>query len=216
MWAQSSKEMHNAGRLMTWNVSHESILINWSRKDLPWKESPQKLASSLFIPRASPRARAVSGQRRLLSDGGRKAPTCMTALRPVSTIQFSAYHLSLLFAFSLLSFFFFPFTLESYTELSLLKQKLFKQFTQTHPEMCGSNEKLAQFSLDAIPAWSTMPDCLLLPDFMIIRNICKKKTTASEWLWISQVNAKWPPSFQGMLVSFCREQEVKHFQMEHL
>lgn len=77
-------------------------------------------------------------------------------------------------------FFFFPFTLESYTELSLLKQKLFKQFTQTHPEMCGSNEKLAQFSLDAIPAWSTMPDCLLLPDFMIIRNICKKKTTASE------------------------------------
>lgn len=107
VWAQSSKEMHNAGRLMTWNVSHESILINWSRKDLPWKESPQKLASSLFIPRASPGARAVSGQRRLLSDGGRKAPTCMTALRPVSTIQFSAYHLSLLFAFSLLFFFFF-------------------------------------------------------------------------------------------------------------
>lgn len=42
LWAQSSKEMHNAGRLMTWNGPHESILIKWSTKDLPWKESPSR------------------------------------------------------------------------------------------------------------------------------------------------------------------------------
>lgn len=42
LWAQSSKEMHNAGRLMTWNGPHESILIKWSTKDLPWRASPSR------------------------------------------------------------------------------------------------------------------------------------------------------------------------------
>lgn len=48
LWAQSSKEMHNAGRLMTWNGPHESILINWSTKDLPWKESPPEMSQLLI------------------------------------------------------------------------------------------------------------------------------------------------------------------------
>ena len=47
LWAQSSKEMHNAGRLMTWNGPRESILINWSMKDLPWKESPPEISQLL-------------------------------------------------------------------------------------------------------------------------------------------------------------------------
>lgn len=77
LWAQSSKEMHNSGRLMTWNGPHESILINWSRKDLPWKESPQQWATSLFIPWASPGAKSPSRQCRLLSGGRGKPPSCV-------------------------------------------------------------------------------------------------------------------------------------------
>lgn len=35
--------------------------------------------------------------------------------------------------------------------------------------------ELAQLSLDALPVWPTMPDCLPLPDFVITRNVAKKK-----------------------------------------
>lgn len=59
LWAQSSKEMHNSGRLMTWNGLYESILINWSTKDLPWKGSPPEMRQLLIYTLNTTRSRDI-------------------------------------------------------------------------------------------------------------------------------------------------------------